>query len=523
MSVTISNPTNPYIRADIGVLAQYLVTNLGLTQTAAQVQQSLQNYVTQFGDNPIPLAALLPDYESNKGEMINILSNYPAWSDLYTSGPGETIIDMFATGQTYGQMATEKAVQEAVLSTAVLPSSIYEYTRSNGVRIQRCIPGFISCTIQIPSVSTTTISLAPYTQFNINGINFFNRTTITIPPNTLSINATLYQGTVGSITFNAVGGNFQIYEFGNSDFAISDLDVLVSVNGTPYTNTLTNTYFSVGLWEYPGAQLVFYEATNSAGNVEIQFGNNTYGVAPQAGSSIEITYVSTLGANGNINLTSQMISCPSNSIISGTVTSTTQNGANQQSANSYKYLTPALYAAKYRCVTIDDYQATAITYPGVIDALFEGQAQFAPSNLQYMMNVTAYLLTNQPWTSTQWNTFAAWITKLGVANIVLLQGTLTPVTLNININVYCFQSADLESVQNQILSNIAILFQLEVGSIGYSYHLSDLDNLIKASSNQIDYYDIISPTAGQGVISGNQYIVLGTVNVTMAYTTRQPR
>jgi hypothetical protein len=523
MSVTVNTPANPYIRADIGVLATYLVNNLGLTQTVAQVQQVLQNYVTNNGNNPIPLAALLPDYDSNVGEMTNILSTYNSWQDLYTSGPGQTIIDMFATGITYGQMATEKAVQEAVLSTAVLSSSVYEYTKSNGVRIQRCIPGFINCTISIPAISTNSISLPAYTQFLVNGISFFNRNVITIPANTLNITATLYQGTVASINFTASGGNFQIYEFGNSDFAISDLDVIVNVNGTLFNNTLTNTYYSNGLWEYLGATNVYFESTNSAGNVEIQFGNNTYGVAPQQGALIEVTYVSTLGAAGNTNLSGNLITCPSNSVISGIVNSTTQNGANQKSANDYKYLTPALYAAKYRCVTIDDYQATAILYPGVIDAQFQGQAQFAPSNLAYMMNVTAFLLTNQVWSAAQWNAFTAWITPLGVANIVILQGTVTPVTLNISINVFCFQNADLNSVENIINSNITTAFQLGVGSLGYSWHLSDIENLIKkAAPSSIDYYEIVTPTAGV-VVSGGQYVVLGTVTINMAYTTRVVR
>ena len=525
-SPTITTSPNPYIRADIGSLASYLLPHITNTTslTATSLQSILQNYINNYGSNPIPQGQMLPDFESNKGEMLNVLSSYPAWADIITAGIGETIAEMFATIETYNQMAIERGVQETQLGTSVLSSSIYEITNSNGVRVQRATPAYVSVNLYLAQASTTSTTIPAYTQFNSNGVNYFNRTAITFPPNTTVVNATLYQGTVSSISFPATGGIFQVYEFGNSDFAISDIDVLVYVNGVQYQDTLFNQNLFLGLWEYNNSSLVFTQNTNSAGNVEITFGDGNYGVAPNAGDTIEIIFATTLGASGNNNSINSTISCPSFSNVSGTTTSITQNGANQKNAIAYKFLGPALYYANYRAVTINDYKAIALLYPGVVDALFLGQSQFAPSNLQYMMVVQAYLLTNQVWTTQQTTNFLTYMQNLGAANIVIVPQTLTTIVVDISASVYCLPQSDLNAIENTVLSNIYNEFSLTVGSINYPYYISDIINLIEQSSKQIDYTILNSPTASiiPTSTSSGSVVQLGTVTLSMNYSTRSP-
>lgn len=518
---TVATPPNPYIRADIGSLASFLQTQLGLTASVSSISSILQTYITTYGNNPIPLTQLNPDFEANKNELGSILLGSSAWTDIVTAGIGQTVSEMFAAMATYNQMGLEKGVQEAVLGTAVLDSSIYEISRMQGVHVQRMIPGFLPATLTIPVAQQNSLSIAAYTQFVINGVNYFNRDVITFPAGSTSVSAVLYQGTVSTINFTATGGGFQIYEFGNSDFAISDIDVMVSVNGVAYSDTVINEYLSQGLWEFSSGDTVYKQDTNSIGNVEILFGDGNYGVAPAAGDVIEVTFVTTLGAAGNLNTTGLSISCPSNSLISGTATGITQNGSNQKNALDYKFLTPALIAANFRAVTTNDYKALAVTYPGVIDALFLGQADFAPTNLQYMMNVQAYLYTNQAWTSTQWQNFISWIQNLGVANIVVLQETLSTVSIDISANIYCFAQSNLNSIENTAYSNLIAAFAPRVGIINYSRYLSDIDKIISGSSKQIDYIDIVSPTADT-VLSNSavSVIQLGTVSLNMQYSTR---
>jgi hypothetical protein len=524
-SPTITSAPNPFIRADIGSLSSYLLSNLSNTPTLTQaaIQSALQNYISQNGNQPIPQGQMLPDFESNKGELINLLASYPAWADIITAGIGETLAEMFATIATYNQMAIERGVQETQLGTSILSSSIYEIANSNGVRIQRCQPAYMTANISIPNPIADVFTIPPYTQFNSNGVNYFNRAAITIPQgSTTAFNVTLYQGTVGVINFTATGGIFQVYEFGNSDFSISDSDVLVSVNGVPFENTQFNSYLYAGLWEYGPSANVFIQNTNSAGNVEISFGDGNYGVSPNANSQIQVTFVTTLGAAGNSNSTNATVSCASLNQVSGISTSVTQNGANQKSALEYKFLGPALYYANYRAVTINDYKAVALLYPGVIDALFLGQSQFAPTNLEYMMNVQAYILTNEVWTTAQTTAFLGYMQNLGAANIVILPQTLTTITVDITASVYCFPQSDLTSVQNLVYGNIYSAFSLTVGSINYPYYLSDIIKQIESASSDIDYVILNTPTASILPLStsSGSVVQLGSVSLSMNFSTR---
>ena len=512
--------TNPYIRADVGSLASFLVTELGITVSAATVQQALENYINQFGSNPLPLAQMLPDFESNKAEMLFLLSQSKSWNTLYAAGIGQTVSEMVATAETLNQMAIEKGVQETALITAVLPSSIYAITDMQGVRIPRKVPGSLSASLSLEATQSITVTVPAYSQWLVNGNNYFNNTEIVFPPNTRVINTTLYEGVVSNINFTATGSLYQIYEFGNSDFAISDVDVIVSVNNVEYTSTRVNSYLSLGMWEYGPTDLIFRDKTNSQGNVEISFGDNNYGAAPTAGASINVTFATTSGASGNLQLQGQTISCPSNNLITGTATSNTQNGADEISAQTFKYLTPASMMANYRGITPDDYKSLALNYPGVIDALFLGQTDFAPNNLEYMMNVQVFLITNQPWTTTQWNTFISWMQKLIGANIVLLQQAVTPIYLDINVDIYCFPQTDLDSIQNLIISTLNTNLTVKAGALGYPIYISDLNNFIRsAAKSSIDYIVINSPTTGLTPTAA-QYIVLNSTTINMHYTTR---
>lgn len=568
-------PGTPYIRSDIQSLAENLASQLGLpsnTTTSAAVTlsqttiydalQSISNSVQQsLAQQSLPLVQMAPDFETTKGMMLYLLSQSSSWTNILTAGGAETLAEMIATMVTLNQMAIERGVQESNLNTSVLESSVYAITNMFGVRVKRKTPAYT--TANLTNTGSSSVSIPVYTQFTINGVNYFNRAPLTLAAGETQTGVTLWQGTISQISFISSGQSEQIFEFGNSDWAISDSDVMIQVGQDPNYTLWTSTgynpyttssvsaskqlalsaksYFALGLWEFGGSDKVFYQDTNAAGNVEVKFGNGEYGAIPQVGQTILVTVATTLGAAGNSSSSTGTVSCPSINGISGTQTSASTNGADEKPAASYRFLAPALYAAKYGAVTTQQYNAVAIMYPGVLDANFQGQSTAAggtwKGNLQYMMNMQYTLITNETWTATQVADFESYMQSIGIANIVLVSLASVQDIATISGTVYCSTDADLTSVQNESLASLDNFFEVGPNSLGYSVYQSDVYDLIAASNEKIAYITGLSLTcAGLTITSSsdlvidstpNHYITLGTgtstINLTFDYTTRGSR
>jgi hypothetical protein len=437
---------------------------------------------------------------------------------------------MIATAQTFNEFSAERALQESMLDFAQLPSSIYTITRMLGVRIARYSPASVPVTMTLPMAFGSSVSINAYTQFSIGGLNFFNRSQIIFSAGTTSLSLTLYQGTVTSSTFYSNGQALQTFSLTAPDFTISNDDIVVTVNGTSYSPTEYTTFYATGLWEYTANDLVFYQTTDAAGNATITFGDGTYGAIPQVNAPITVTYVTTLGAGGNVDITNTTFSYSTTALaasgstninITGTATSVSSGGTNARLANEYKIISPGSFSAKARPSTLSDYNAFALNYSGVIDAQFIGQATFAPNNLNFMMVVQVALLTIPAYTIEQFEAFVTWLTPYSGANLQFIQLNVEAITVNISANVYCTDQIPTSTLENLIIANLTSLFTPQAGYLGYSIYKSDIiETIINSDPNgNIQYVQLLAPGVDQ-IVGTSQYLTLGTVNLNMQVSNR---
>lgn len=125
---------------------------------------------------PLKLSAVKPDFPSILMQLQLFLQAKGTWDDLQTSGTGQTLMEMMAAVATFNQFAVESAARETTLTTAVRDSSVYAITRMLGVRIHRKSPANVDVRLGrelADSINAGTI--ATFTQFNIDGLDFFNR------------------------------------------------------------------------------------------------------------------------------------------------------------------------------------------------------------------------------------------------------------------------------------------------------------------------------------------------------------
>lgn len=508
------------VRASVTDLANYVVTNTTGPLTVDNLIGMIQAYVISHGNIDIPLSNVSVDYEVNLAEIQSILSSTSTWWDTTNAGTGQTLIQMVATALTYNQFAIVRAAQETMTPTAVIDSSIYMGTQFLGVRLARRIPAVQPASLTRSGDLTSSMVINPYTQFVAGGVYLFNRDSIIFPASMANIAIVLYEGQVQFTSFTSDGTPYQSFEVGANDYTISDIDTTVTINSVPWSRTAFQQYFDIGLWEYGATDQVFQDTTTPDGNLLIDFGNGFNGVIPTNGATIAINYVSTNGQQGNVDLTGSTIVCNSQRLITGTITGRAINGTDEKSAQDYKTLGPGLFFAKYRAVGRTDQASVARRYPGVIDAIFEGQQELHPSDLRYMMVTRATILPVTPWATADWDNFIAWFNNLNIAQQIILPNNPTAVPMNITANVFIKSaSVSLAAIQNLIIANLQSAFILKAGVLGYSRYISDVDDIIKSSDSSIDYYDIILPVSDT-IISIYQYVTLGTLTINVAYSTR---
>lgn len=153
---------------------------------------------------PIKLSTIKPDFPSLLMQLQLYLQAKGTWSDLQTSGTGQTLLELMAAVGAFNQFAIESAVRETALTTAMRDSSIYAITRMLGVRIHRKSPASVEVDLRREGIATTDM-IAVFTQFDVNGLSFFNRYPIMFVQGYNQATERLYYGTpsevVSSVAF----------------------------------------------------------------------------------------------------------------------------------------------------------------------------------------------------------------------------------------------------------------------------------------------------------------------------------
>jgi hypothetical protein len=376
------------------VVYNYLVKNNITNVSSSTISSLVENWYDDQSRETIALSAVQPDIRQIIEQLQIYLSTHDSWKDTITAATGQMIIDFIAGVGGLNQLSIERAVHETMLKTAVMDSSVIANARNLGVHVIRKTPAGVTVTLYNSS-SSSIITIPAYSKWNINGTDFFNRTPIVFNAGVTTLtDQTLYEGSVVTATATSSGETFQRLEIGTQDFTISDIDISITVDNQVYTRTTD------GLYHYSNSDYVFDENTLPSGNVEIRFGNNTYGVSPKIGSTIYLTYVETNGLSANSASTGLAVTCSSSSSITGITTSTISGGSNEKDSKFYKMLAPGMYSSLKRMVTRQDHVSIGSTYPGIIDVLFRGQSETYPTDKNYMNVVTVTPLAT--------NTASAW-------------------------------------------------------------------------------------------------------------------
>jgi hypothetical protein len=471
----------------------------------------------------IQLSNVAPDFDSLVSQLQAAAAAFPGtWKDRITSSMGQTNVEMVAAIGAYAQYAIESSYQEAFPDSAKNADSLYAAANYAGVRISRKSPA--SLTFNMTS-SNGPVVIPAYTQFVGAGTKWFNRSALSLTTSPTQV--TLYQGEVQVKSVYGLGTSYQAFVSAEKDFTVSDTDVLVTINN------ISVPAISQGLWTkkgQPGAQ----QFTLPDGSMILMFGNDVYGSLPGTNDLVTVTYVVTLGQDGNNIVTAnQNIVQDGNTSINGIPTVSAVGGGNEPDPIIYKNVTPALFGSFDAAVTANQYKALPLQYPGVIDARVLSQREINPYALTWMNVMKVSLLTSSTWTSADWDNFFAWFEASTMYSTRFSRSDPSPINVTVTATVSCKTFSNLTNVQANIQTALDNLFALRQGSLGLDIYLSDIITTIKEADSNVEFVQLTSPnvdlalsTLGVGApvlteVLGGGTLPVGTydysVNVTSSF------
>ncbi|MHB1002054.1 MAG: baseplate J/gp47 family protein [Armatimonadota bacterium] len=220
--------------------------------------------------------------------------------------------------------------------------------------------------------------------------------------------------------------------------------------------------------------------TDGLDNVSLIFGDGKSGVYPQEGSSIEVSYLATLGASGNLaphritellstiyDNNHERVQLSVDNIIAAT------GGADRESQEHAKAVAPATVRSTWKAVTRDDYSALCLAFPGV------AKAKVIDINDDPSLRILTVRICIAPEGG-------------GVPSVLLKQqlsdflesrrlltidaGSIDPVYIPVNINaeLYVYPGEDAEAVRKRANDSLAKYFAFDNQTFGNSIYLSDL-------------------------------------------------
>ena len=428
------------------------------------------------------LSRIRPDWQDLVDQLQRDLIKRDAWKDYIESSTGQTLVELLAAIGALDQYSIESATQEAFPSTAKNTSSIYAIAQMLGVRLNRKTPAAITANISAPA----NVTLPAFTQFTGGGSFFFNRTAINVTPVPTAV--TLYQGKVQTFAVQGSGSDFQAFVVQEKDFAVSDSDIIV------LKNNISLNISRAGLWQFKGVDGV-QDLTLPDGRAMILFGSDQYGAKPSITDLINITYAVTAGADGNNLVTdTKKLLCDTDDTIVTTATSNPTGGANESPPIVYKSIAAQTFGSFSSAVTRTQHDAQLFTYPGVLDGITFAQRLINPRSLRWMNLIKVVLLTSSVWNTTQKNAFLTFMQDSAMYSPRFFLEDPQAVPVNIDVEVFCSNNANLSQIKNDVEASMALLFAAKPKVLNRNIYRSDIIDAIFKTNSLIEYVILNTPS-----------------------------
>lgn len=430
----------------------------------------------------------IPSTAVDFGDFVQAFTDYlsvnPVWMGQLTTQTSQTMIELVSAVGTFMEGRNIRTAEDAFAETAQSEDAIRSITQMQGLRMTRKLPAALTATV----TSATNQTLQPMTQFMIAGQYYFNREQLFFQAN-VQRPVDLYQGKVLAFAMNGLGSPRQTFLSDEDAFLVSDRDVRVYIN-----SALIDKSFGT-LWNYRGLP-AYADLTTSDGRLLVVFGSEQYGYTPLVSDTVVIQYAVTNGADGSTTSTvGKPVTVDNHPEIVGSATSNPTGGGDEQPIQTYKNLSSGAFGTYSSAVTKSQYLATAGTYPGIIDSFVQAQRDINPMALEWMNVMRITGLTTTVWTQQQKQDYIDYLQTVTMYAVRFVWQDPIPIYRDVEVTVWCFNSAILTKVQADCELAIMQLFAARPGLLMTNFYAYDLENACRiAGKGAVSYVTVQSPT-----------------------------
>lgn len=477
----------------------------------------------------LPISKVVVDQQDVYNELARRLAEKGTWKDLLPTNVGSTILDIASGATTVNQHYINVSLREAFLSVARRDSSIFEGTRSLGIKISRKTCAGVSTYLQ--NNLTTVKFIPPYSDFYVGSEKYFNREQLMLAPDTVVEDIFLYQGEIRTAQFDIDSldaSELQTFKLNEPGFVVSETDLLVWVEDKVTGTATVWRPTEQALFELGPTDRNYYEFTAGNGDVAFMFGTGEYGSRIPSNSILKVRYAVTKGANA-LGISGERVRMGTQPEINGFTTSNVSGGSDQKSAMYYKLFAPTMFRSNRKAISPTEVRAHIMKYPGVADCAIFTQRHIAPNDpkWQNVMRVCILPEKTDSWgganpnpRSAAWQQFIEWLEDRCQALAQFQTWNAKKMYVPVKVLLAVNEDVDVDEMRILVTERILKVFQRKPGILGRRLSLSDIEGACKIAG--VDYIEIKTPTEEIIPPDGTQYVVLdGTPLVNIVYSERK--
>ena len=452
------------------------------------------------------------DYEAMRQELLSRVPQLTdRWTDFNASDLGVVLLELFCGVGDMLAYYLDAQAAEAFLPTARQRQNVINLCKLIGYQLDTPVAATTMLRFHLATPLHADLVIPTDTAcralLDDGTVNFETAAETVIPRGTMDAEVDARQGERRTEIFTGTGAPWQ--SFGLTSEAIAQGSLRVRMGNDDW-NEVADFQGS------DAASLHFLAETDGLDATSIAFGDGRHGAVPQAGADITISYLVTLGTQGNLGpgLVTQVLTpiYQAGQLVKLTVTNPipATGGADRETLDTARRQAPAELRSLWKAVTKEDYKALAEGFPGV------AKAQVLDTNdcptIRYY-NVQLAIAPRgggrpSPLLKAELASF------LEARKVVTVEVNLAePVYKEIHVDaeVYAFVGEDLSLVRGRIEQALADYFAFDRVSFGQTVYQSDLVALLDGVRG-VSHVRLYTPGADVTVRPG-EIPVLGEVRL----------
>jgi len=452
------------------------------------------------------------DYESLRRELLaRVPQLTDRWTDFNASDLGVVLLELFCG---IGDMLAYYL--DAQAAEAFLPTA---RQRQNVINLCK----LISYRLDTPVAATTTLRFALAAPLDEDltipagtacrarledgAVEFETALDAVIPRGRTEVDVDARQGRRKSESFTGNGEPGQRLVLAGK--SIAQGSIRVRIQDREWTEV---AHFQ----ESDAGSLHFQTETDALDETTIVFGDGVHGAVPPPGEPVEVEYLETLGAAGNLgpNLVTEVLDAVyldgAQVALSVTNPAPATNGADRETLEHARRQAPAELRSLWKAVTKEDYKALAEGFPGV------SKAQILDVNdcgniRYYQVNLAVAPDGGGPPSALLKRDLAEFLEsrKVITVEINLFDPVYRPVS--VDADVFAHAGEDLDLVRSRVEDALAEHFAFDRMDFGKAVRFSDLVALIDGVRG-VSHVRMYAPQEDIEVRAG-EIAVLGQVNL----------